>query len=293
MREENINKFKNLKFIGLVLKQNSDLSNEIKVIESILKKYNISLLIEKNSAQKYAIDGYELDEITKKTNLIISLGGDGTLISVCRNLALKDVYVLGIYAGTLGFLTDFKIDEFEQTIKDILNAKYEIQSSKMLEITFIKGKKSIKKIAFNDVFLSRDCLSSVVKIDAYLNDKFFNTYLGDGVIVCSPAGSTAYNMSANGPIIYPLCDVFCVTPICSHSLTQRPLILPKQNILSFKSDKKYNIKAVIDGQEMYNMQEFDSINIRLNKAKANLIKNSNISYFDVLKEKLKWGGESK
>lgn len=279
-----------LKFAGIIAKNSPNLAIGIKHVQNLLIKHNITPLLEKDTAKLLNLDGTSLDKITKKTKFIISLGGDGTLISVCRKLALKDVFVLGIHAGTLGFLTDIKIDEFEGFLSSFLEGKYDVERPYLLDVYFKKNSgKSIKKLAFNDVAITRNSVGSMAKIDAFLDGKYFNTYHGDGVIVSSPVGSTAYNMSANGPIIYPLCDVFCVTPICSHSLTQRPLVLPKKYAVSFKNSQKSGVSIVIDGQEIFDMAEFDEILVGIDETRANLIRHKERNYFDVLKEKLRWG----
>ncbi|PSM51833.1 inorganic polyphosphate/ATP-NAD kinase [Campylobacter blaseri] len=280
MLEENIEIHNNLRAIGLVAKNNSSVDKII----SFFKKYNIEVLLNSKDLS--------LDSICKKTNLIISLGGDGTLISTCREVAKKNIFVLGIYDGNLGFLTDIKLDEMSVFFDDFFKGNYEIERPYMLEAVFRKkGQKDIKKIAFNDVVLSRDSFLSMSDIDAYLNQKYFNTFFGDGIIVSSPAGSTAYNLSANGPIIYPLSKVYVITPIAPHSLTQRPLVLPMEYEISFKSKKDSKIHIVIDGQDFFNMSDFDEIIIKLGKTRANLIRHLNRDYFKVLNDKLRWGSK--
>jgi len=274
----------NLKYIGLVAKSADGLDKIVKFFE----KKNIEILFMKGHFD-LGIKCLEIDEILKKTNFIISCGGDGTLISTARKLALKNAYVLGIHAGSLGFLTDIRLDELEKFWDEFCAGNYVVERPLMLEISLIKGKKASKFYAFNDVAISRKSAAPSAKIDAFLDGKYFNTYFGDGVIICSPTGSTAYNMSANGPIIYPLSDVFCVTPICSHSLTQRPLILPKKYQLSFKKANESAIVCVIDGQDRFEFAEFDEIKIAVNNTRANLIRHANRDYFDVLKLKLQWG----
>lgn len=286
---KNINIHKNLRYIGIVAKNPKKALNLI----PFFRKFDIELLFDKKSASNLDINGYTLDEICAKTNLILSVGGDGTLIGTCRKIASKGfdkIYVLGIYDGTLGFLTDIRFEEIEQFFNEFFNGKYEIERPLMLEVVLRKsGEKDIKKIAFNDVVFTRSAVLSMSKVDAYLNDKYFNTYYGDGVIVSSPVGSTAYNMSANGPIIYPLSDAFCITPICSHSLTQRPVVLPSKYKLSFKNSDLSSVSVVIDGQDSFDMSEFEEVLITIGGTHANLIRHLDRDYFEVLKDKLHWG----
>lgn len=275
---------KNLKYIGIVAKNPKNCLKFVKYFESL--GYEI-LFLEKT------INKFEnLHKIDEEKTLILSIGGDGTLISTCREVAkngFKNLNVLGVYDGTLGFLTDIKIDKLNEFFADFLKGKYEIKKPLMLEISLKNSKNEIKLIAFNDLVLSRSAVLSMSKVDAYLDDEYFNTYYGDGVIVSSPVGSTAYNMSANGPIIYPMSKVFCITPICAHSLTQRPLVLPAEYKLKFKNAGNSKVSIIIDGQNAFDMSKFDEVVVRLGDTHANLIRHLNANYFEVLKNKLHWG----
>ena len=275
---------KNLKYIGIVAKNPKNCLKFVKHFESL--GYEI-LFLEKT------INKFEnLHKIDEEKTLILSIGGDGTLISTCREIAkngFKNLNVLGVYDGTLGFLTDVKIDKLNEFFADFLKGKYEIKKPLMLEISLKNSKNEIKLIAFNDLVLSRSAVLSMSKVDAYLDDEYFNTYYGDGVIVSSPVGSTAYNMSANGPIIYPMSKVFCITPICAHSLTQRPLVLPAEYKLKFKNVGNSKVSIIIDGQNAFDMSKFDEVVVRLGNTHANLIRHLNANYFEVLKNKLHWG----
>lgn len=279
-----INLEKNLKYIGIVAKNPKNCLKFVKHFESL--GYEI-LFLEKT------INKFEnLHKIDEEKTLILSIGGDGTLISTCREIAkigFKNLNVLGVYDGTLGFLTDVKINNLKEFFTDFLKGKYEIKKPLMLEISLKNSKDEIKLIAFNDLVLSRSAVLSMSKVDAYLDDEYFNTYYGDGVIVSSPVGSTAYNMSANGPIIYPMSKVFCITPICAHSLTQRPLVLPAEYKLKFKNAGNSKVSIIIDGQNAFDMSKFDEVVVRLGDTHANLIRHLNANYFEVLKNKLHWG----
>ena len=189
----------------------------------------------------------------------------------------------------MGFLTDITLSEFEQHFSDFLKGNYDIQKPNLLQIKFIKNSQITTKQAFNDIVLMRKKIKSIAKIEAFLDKKHFNSYIGDGVIISSAMGSTAYNMSAGGAIIYPLCDVFSLTPICSHSLTQRPLILPSKFKVEFIS--RDDVSVIIDGQESEDLKNFDSIEVGISNLKANIIRHKNRDYFEVLKQKLRWGHE--
>lgn len=281
--------YKNIKFVGLVARNGQKQEQNIEILTKILEKYNIQILLESSCAKELKQVGFSASELAKNSDFIISLGGDGTLISTCRTFAKSGKLILGIHAGTLGFLTDITINECEQFFSEFFKGNYEVESPNFLELNLVKNGKSQKKIAFNDVVLARNKVLSIAHIDAFLNGKHFNSYFGDGVIVSSAVGSTAYNMSSGGAIIYPLCDVFSLTPICSHSLTQRPLILPKKFVVRLQS--RDDVALVIDGQDAHKLDQFDYVEVGISELRANLIRHLGRDYFGILKQKLRWGSD--
>ena len=318
--------YKNVRKIGLVARLNTDLSSDILTLKRIFDKRNIELLLEKNcvkslnlgdnsvnlkaensnlsiksvnskskttknsripNTQTTYFQGFELDELFTKCDFIISLGGDGTLISLCRKASEYDKALLGIHAGRLGFLTDFTIDEAEAFFDEFFAGKFRVEEPFLLDIILeSKQGQVFEKTAFNDVVFSRTQKHSMAHIEVLRNGKTFNEYYGDGLIVASAAGSTAYNLSANGPIIYTLAEVFLLTPVCSHSLTQRPIVLPKGFELEVRAKE---CSFFIDGQECLDTRDFASIRLRLSDKKVRLIHPKNRDYFQILKEKLRWG----
>ncbi len=251
-------------------------------IKSVFEKYNIEVLIDLVSAKAIGLLGVEFESMCKQVDFIVALGGDGTLISVSRRAYKFDKPILGINAGNLGFLTDINPDNIEEFIKDFLNKNYRIDERMVIEI----GYKNKTLYAFNDVVISKDVISSMINIQVDTNERFLNTYRGDGLIFSTPTGSTAYNLSAGGPVVYPLTESFILTPICPHSLSQRPLVLPSDFIIT--ASVKENIsKLIIDGQEIYSLD--DKIILKKAKRKAKLIHRVERNYFDVLREKLNWG----
>ncbi len=279
--------FEKYKCAGLVLRPQSELKNSFKNLKKVLKKYDIKLLVENDSAKLLGVKGHSFKYLCKKCDFFISLGGDGTLLFTCRSSYPYELPILGINAGNLGFLTLVKEDEVEWIFKELVDKKCEIQTRIMLKIDFYKNQNKIKSdIAFNDVVFTRSASSAMIKVDAFIDDKLFNSYYGDGVIMATPTGSTAYNLSAGGAIIYPQAKAFILTSICPHSLSQRPLVLPVDFDIEFKSK---DAVAVIDGQNNYDMNEFDSVKISMAKKRAKLISHGDRDYFDVLREKLNWG----
>jgi NAD+ kinase len=272
---------------GFVLKPKNTISLKpvFLKIKNIFEKKGIEVLLDSVSAKAIGLLGVEFDEMCKEADFLVALGGDGTLISLTRRAYKYDKPILGINAGNLGFLTDINPENIDDFLEKFLKGEYRIDERMVIEIDY-QGK---KLYAFNDVVISKDVISSMIHIKVDTNESFLNTYHGDGLIISTPTGSTAYNLSAGGPVVYPLTEGFILTPICPHSLTQRPLILPSD--FELEIEVKENIsKLIIDGQEIYDLKE----KIKLKKAEkpAKLIHRVERNYFEVLREKLNWG-ESK
>lgn len=274
--------------VGIVLRPDSpELKNDFIYIKKVLKTKNIEILLENNSANmiSYEDTSYSMEKICKNCDFIISVGGDGTLLSVIRESINNAIPILGINLGNLGFLTDTKLEDFELFLEDMLNDKYRIDYRMMIE-----GSIKLNSFnAFNDIVISRKSISSMIKINAYINGKIFNTYYGDGIIISSPSGSTAYNLSLGGPIVYPLTEAFIITPIASHSLTQRPLVMPVEFEIEFEIVDSQGAVVIVDGQDIYEIDEKQKMKIKISEKKAKMIHNLDRNFFEVLNEKLRWG----
>lgn len=279
---------KNIKKVGIVAKIDNDLGKNLSILKEIFKKFNVCILLENLTAKAIGQDGFRLEKLVRECELLISLGGDGTLISVARKSTEISPFIVSIHTGHLGFLTTATIDECEIFFKELFEAKFEISRPFMLDVFMHKKSgETVHKVAFNDAVIMREKPVSIAKVEAFLNGKYFNTYFGDGIIASTPVGSTAYNMSAGGAIIYPLSDVFSLTPICSHSLTQRPIILSKNLTVELRASNDEVL--VIDGQDSFSMSEFSGVSVGLSKIYANLVRKQDEDYFQILKQKLHWG----
>ena len=294
MKKENLLLPAKVKKVGLVAKINGNLVKNARILREILARYSVQILFE-NAAAKHLnlkegsnLQGFEVCELAQECDFLISLGGDGTIISLCRNAAEISPYVLGIHAGRLGFLTDITMNECEKFFAEFFEGKFEVETPFMLDVFLHKKSGEIlRKIAFNDAVIVGEKVGSMTHVEAFWSEKYFNAYFGDGVIVSTPVGSTGYNMSAGGAITYPLSEVFLVTPVCSHSLTQRPVVLPRGFEIKFKTASAAVL--VIDGQERYKMGELESVSMTLSASTARLIRHVGRDYFQILKEKLHWG----
>jgi len=283
----NNDKLENKNVAGFILKPDSfDIKDIYLDIKSMFENVGIKVLLEKKGAEKLSIsDGIDFDTLCKKSDFLVTLGGDGTLISVARRGFKYQKAVMGINLGTLGFLTDIMPNEISAFLEKFKKDDYRIDKRMMIKAT-INGN---EVVSFNDVVISRDVISGMIKLDGKIDNKIFNKYNGDGLIVSTPTGSTAYNLSCNGPVVFPLTDAFIVTPISAHSLTQRPLVLPVNFKITFENTDTVKAIVIIDGHDIYDLNPSDVITIEVASSKAQLIHRCERNYFDVLNKKLHWG----
>jgi NAD+ kinase len=280
---------KEIKKVGVVLRPSTPkLKDSFLHLKEILNSYNIDVLLDIKSAQMIGVDGMEFDLICSQADFIITVGGDGTLLSTVRKSFDYDIPILGVHAGNLGFLADISMQELDEFVQKIIAGKYKIDERAILEASVIKDSKEVKMYAFNDIVLTRTRVSNMIHIETLIDAKSFNTYHGDGVIVSTPTGSTAYNLSAGGPILFPMSNVIALTPICPHSLTQRPLVLPGKFAIEMKTSEERAL-IIIDGQDVHELGLGESVHIKLADKTIKLIHKEEFDYFDVLKGKLGWG----
>lgn len=282
-------KSKYIKKIGVVLRPSTpELKDSYIKLENIFKSRNIDVLLEKKSAKMIGTSGENFEKICRECDFIVSFGGDGTLISTVRKSFDFDIPILGVHAGNLGFLADLSLDELDSFVQKIIQNRYRVDERAVLEATVIKNAKEVKYYAFNDIVLTRTRVSNMIHIETLVDSQSFNTYYGDGVIVSTPTGSTAYNLSAGGPVLFPMSNVFALTPICPHSLTQRPVVLPGKYAIEMKTSEERAL-IIIDGQDVHELELGESVHIKLAAKTVKLIHKEEYNYFNVLKEKLRWG----
>jgi NAD+ kinase len=243
------------------------------------------------SLKECDIDSVTDEEFGSESDLIVVLGGDGTMISTARLVGDADVLVIGVNYGSLGYLTDFRIEEMFPAVEAIFRGEYEIDRRVMLHAEHWRGDEMIAKgRVLNDVVINKAALARIIEIDVSLNGLAVNSFRADGLIVSTPTGSTAYNLSAGGPIIYPSMNAVVLTPICPFTLTNRPIVIPDTALveLNLKNDNE-GVVLTLDGQIGYTMKADDCVRIRKSRTTFNLVQPPNRNYFDVLRNKLKWG----
>ena len=285
----------NQKAVGIIYKRNFELARtEAEKLEKWIRSSGVKVFSEEMTASE-KIGGCmeELSIIPKDVDCVVVLGGDGTLLGAARKVGKYGVPILGVNIGSLGFLTEIPLKRLYPTIDMMLKGQLEVESRLMLETTVLRGGEEICRfLVLNDVVINKGPLARIIDLDVYINDIFLTTFRADGLIISTPTGSTAYNLSAGGPILYPTLANFVLTPICPFALTNRPIILPDPDTISIKMGKESEEKVSLtfDGQVGFEFSSTDKVLIRKSRKRINLIKSPDQTYFEILRAKLMWGG---
>ncbi|MEE4166200.1 MAG: NAD(+)/NADH kinase [Desulfocapsaceae bacterium] len=236
----------------------------------------------------------ELNRIVPDLDILIILGGDGTLLHVAEKAAHFSIPVIGINLGNLGFLTELTKDESSAALDDILSGSVTMEKRQMLKARRIRGENASRySFALNEVVINKNTLDQLLLLSTSANGHLITTYKADGLIFSTPTGSTAYNLSAGGPLVHPGLSTILVTPICPFMLSSRPIILPPDQILTsqFTADRDdRSAKIIIDGQVSWDMFPGDILEIQTAEHPLHLISSKNRDYFEILRNKLQWGG---
>jgi len=237
------------------------------------------------------VDELEHESIAANVDLILVLGGDGTMIATARMVGDQEVPVLGVNYGGLGYLAEFRIEELYTALESILAGNYRLDRRVMLAVELRSGDAPAQfNRVLNDVVINKSALARIIEIEAYLNRQYVNSFRADGLIVSTPTGSTAYNLSAGGPVIFPSMNAVVITPICPFTLSNRPIVVPDdaEIELLLKTDNE-EVALTLDGQVGHPLKVKDRVAIRKSRTTFNLIQPMNRNYFDVLRDKLRWG----
>ncbi|MDF2672711.1 MAG: kinase [Clostridiales bacterium] len=278
--------------VGIIVNLTKD--RDLKVTSSITK------WLEENACQVILSEitadqlerpelGYSLTEMYKQCDFVIVLGGDGTLLGAARQILWLQTPILGINMGHLGFITEVETNDIYTSLEKILKGQYKIEERMMLEAVIIKQEKKVETFyCLNDVGITRGTISRMVKLKTFIDDSYIDTYFGDGLLISTPTGSTAYSLSSGGPIISPGVKVILLTPICPHSLNSRSLVVSDEDRIKVEIIDNYQeVFLTIDGQQGYKLRNGDRVIIKKAPFSAKLIKVSNRNFYDVLRTKLR------
>jgi NAD+ kinase len=223
---------------------------------------------------------------------IVVMGGDGTILSVARHYGQHDLPVLAVNLGGLGFITEISLDELYPCLQDyVLPGKFEVEKRMMLTATLFRGGAAcLEEQVLNDAVINKGALARIAELTAWIDGEYLTTYRADGLIVATPTGSTAYNLSAGGPIVYPTLRHIILLPICSHTLSNRPIILPDAVTVAISLDERaQDVYLTLDGQVGQTLEPGDRVEIRRATCQLKLVKSPHRSHFEVLRTKLGWG----
>ena len=259
-----------------------------------LSLHNVNALVEEQAAKLVGQTGHSLEELYDRVDLFVALGGDGTLLRLIRDLRGKMKPVMGINFGSLGFLTCFGGPEYAVAAKALATGYYRVDERTLLELSIERrGQTILSQIGLNDVVVTRGERSRLVRLDLFIDQTHLTQYNADGLIIATSTGSTAYSLSAGGPIVMPNSGVFVVTPICPHVLTNRSVIVSnKSTIRLLPSPGEQQLCVNIDGQEPMQLHEGDIVAVRHANAKLPLLLPKDLTFADILGAKLRWSGSA-
>ena len=282
-----------LKKVGIYAKKNHPDAEQIaSEICERFKREQIEVLLEDSLAEQIGqVNGYAGEEIPELVDLIIVLGGDGTLISVARLVGERNVPIVGVNLGRLGFLTEITRDELPEMLERLIADDYQVSDRMMLDAFIHRNDKVVGKFnVLNDVVINKGALARIIDMETFVDGRYLTSYKADGLIISTPTGSTGYNLAAGGPIIYPDINSLLITPICPHMLTNRPIMVWSRSVIEIKI--KFEDDVVFftaDGQIGRKLLPGDRVEVRRSESRTRLVISPSKDYFEILRTKLSWG----
>ena len=246
---------------------------------------------EETAAYHSGLRGISRETVPEGCDLVIVLGGDGTLLSAARAIGKREIPLFPVNLGGLGFLTAITVDEVFPELERALRGEHRIAKRKLLNTEVLREGQVVASFdALNDAVLTKSSIARMIDLQAFVDDQFVADYKADGLIISTPTGSTAYSLAAGGPIIFPSVPAICITPICPHMLTNRPVLVPETSVIRVVSrGHQENVFLTIDGQTGTPISEGDTIVCHSSRFSLNLVRPPRMMFFDVLRQKLKWG----
>lgn len=282
-----------IKTIGIVANiEKENIAGHVKSLKKWLEEKGVQVFLEMEISRKISVaGGLTWHDLARRSELVVALGGDGTMLRAAHYLAGHRVPLLGINLGSFGYLTEVNLNEVQSTLELIIGGKFMTEKRMMLDVSIRHGKTLVHVgSVLNDVVINRGDLSRMNELEMEVNGSYLTTYKGDGLIVSTPTGSTAYSLSAGGPIVFPGNDLIIVNPICPHTLTNRPIIFAEDSSLKITLwSKDKGAMLTLDGQEAYKIRSGDVVTVRRSKHSTMLVLSPYRSYGEILRSKLGWG----
>jgi NAD+ kinase len=260
---------------------------EAEGVDYVLEK-SLAEALRKRSKVKLSVKTVPESKLPGESDILISLGGDGTILRLARQVAEHGTPILGVNLGKLGFLTEASLEDLDVCLEEILRGDYFIVERMMLQAAI--GGKSKSYLALNDIVVDKFGTSRVLDLETHVNGEYLGTFTADGIILSTPIGSTAYALANGGPIVTPHNRLIVISPICPHTLTARPVIVPEDSLINIKiASPRYKVRLTADGQDEVLLRPPTEIRVKKAKQMTRLVKRKNTSYYDVLRKKLNWG----
>jgi len=283
---------KKIRTIGIVAKLRPEIGAIVADVTRWCREKGVRFFVDSESAAllPFSVPSLPRAKLPFRTEAIVVLGGDGTILAAARSLRNSGTPLLAVNVGSLGFLTEVKLQELYPTLEQVIDNKFFVDVRYMIDASVKRKRKNVAKYtALNDAVINKGALARIIQFDAFCNQDQIGTFLADGLIIATPTGSTAYSLSAGGPIVFPNMDCLVITPICPHTLTNRPLVIPLETRVRVVLTQGEDVMLTVDGQVGTRLELNDEVIVSRSRSTVKLIHPSNKNYFDVLREKLKWG----
>lgn len=279
--------------IGVIAKSHrTEFAGKLQEAVQWLHSRGCETIVETEVVQNFGltgVTGFSREQIPYLADAIVVFGGDGTILSVARLLKDTGTPILAVNLGSLGFLTEVTLDELYPALEKFLAGEHKIDWRRLLKAELQRaGGERTTFHALNDAVINKGALARIISMDAYINQDFIANFLADGMIISTPTGSTAYSLSAGGPIVFPTLDSIILTPICPHTLTHRPIVIPAESRVRISLKSGDDVMLTVDGQTGLPLHEGDEILCTQSEFHIKLIQSGHKSFFDVLRKKLKW-----
>lgn len=281
-----------IKTVGIMSKPGIDAAHNVvpELLEWLKSRGTTVRLDEETARYAHAGDGLPREQVPDGAELLIVLGGDGTLLAAARAIRGREVPLFAVNLGGLGFLTAIAADQIYPELERALRREQRIAQRRMLDCELVRAGTSIASYtALNDVVLTKAALARMIDLETHVDTHYVCTYKADGLIIATPTGSTAYSLSAGGPIIFPAVAALCITPICPHTLTNRPVIVPDTSVIQIVCMAEEGAYLTVDGQVGEPLRKDDRVLCRRSENSIFLVRPPKMLFFDVLRQKLKWG----
>jgi len=280
--------------VGIICKHdNAEAHRAARELIAWLKERGVGSLIDSRAAGPLGVEGAKDRELAERSDVVVVLGGDGTLLSVARMVGERGTPIVGVNLGTLGFITTVPLSQLYKTMETVLTGQYKVQERMLLNAKVKRGDRLVGEYnVLNDIVINKRELARIIEMEAYVDGKYLSLFKADGLIISTPTGSTGYSLSAGGPVVHPSLSSIGVTPICPHTLTNRPLIVPDNVFLEvIVRSSEQSVLITIDGQVGAALEFGDVVEARKAGHKIYSVMSPGEDYYHMLRTKLKWGGD--